>query len=126
MKRTPLKRTGNALARSKPLARGKGLLGRKRRQKPVLAIPIRVVAFDRTDGWCADGCGRRAQDPHHILPRQKWPELINVAANVIGVHRVCHEAHENASKRLPRSVCAPVEALELTGAQVAYIERSYS
>lgn len=80
-------------------------------------------AYCEHGDWCH--CGAKGFDWHHVLPQGKFPELRNEVYNIIPICRDCHERHHNASKRLPRSVCAPVEALELSGAQLSYIERTY-
>lgn len=66
-------------------------------------------------------------DAHHIFPKQKnkWPELKDEPSNIITVCRDCHERHENASKRLPRSVCKYAESLPMTPAMESYLDRTY-
>lgn len=75
------------------------------------------------------GCERTARDPHHLLPKQanRWPELADVAANVIAVCRQCHDSHEhgNLRQRLPRAVLAPLLALPLDPRQRAYLAKTY-
>lgn len=128
-RKTPLAPQKEPLRRSKPPGRAKGRLARSKAQKPKLSQETRAKAFARTKGACAvPGCRRRARDPHHLLPKQdnKWPELADVAENVVGVCREHHEAHEHGNlKRLPWAVVKPVLALPLTAKQIAYLQRTY-
>lgn len=43
----------------------------------------------------------KATQLHHVFPRQRWPQLIKVAANLIGVCPGCHDEHERAHRRIP-------------------------
>lgn len=45
--------------------------------------------------------------------------------NVIAVYRPCHSAHENASKRFARSLCATAERLAVTPAMENELDRIY-
>lgn len=88
-----------------------------------------VVA--RQHGLCACGCGGKiAPAPigfHHVLPKgdRKWPELIDVAENVVGLTADCHANHETAARRLTRQAVAIVELLDLDARQLGYLARTY-
>ena len=86
----------------------------------------RRIAWHRTGGFCACGCGRLAEDPHHIFYRQHHPELIDVADNIVPLARICHENHHAASKRLPRKVCRHAEHLAVTFPMMAFLDRTYT
>lgn len=126
---SPLKGQNQPLSRAAGLRQGKGLKRGKRRQT-ALSASTRREAFARTKGRCAvPGCPRKARDPHHLLPQQRnrWPELADVAANVIAVCRECHDAHEhgNLKGRMPKAVTGPVWALDLDARQLAYLDATY-
>src|ERR1039458_7940195 len=87
-------------------------LRRKRKAKPVMALPTRVVAFDRSGGWCVCGCGRRAQQGHHVFDKNRYPELVDEPDNIVAVARACHERHTSAMERLPRFAIASAERSE--------------
>lgn len=128
MKRTRLARK-TPLARSKPPKRGSGLKPGRRRERPVLSAETASIVHVRQGGKCACGCGQKiAAGPigwHHALPKHLYPELIDVAENVVGVAATCHANHESGSRRLPRSAVMPVEGLILTGPMRAYLDRIY-
>lgn len=102
--------------------------GRRRVKPKVSADTVRAVAR-RTRGRCACGCGGRiAPFPigyHHVFEKARWPELTDVAENIVGVTADCHANHETASKRLPRAAVAIAEALARTGPMQSYLEREY-
>lgn len=91
-----------------------------------MSFDTRMIAFARTEGYCACGCGKVATDPHHIFPKQRWPELVDEPDNVVAVYRPCHAAHENAHHRFSRSVCATAERLAVTEPMKAYLNRTYA
>lgn len=105
--------------RSKGLARDKGLKAREkpleRRAKlqapaprPRVATPpdvwAAVLRRDRKQCvWCRHA-GRvgPAEHPHHLLPKQSWPELAGVVENVVALCASCHMTHEFSPRdRLP-------------------------
>lgn len=104
--------------------------GRARRAaKPRLSEEVALVVYKRQDGKCACGCGRViAPFPigfHHVFPKQRWPELINVAVNVIGVAADCHANHETGMTRLPRSAVVRAEQLASDPPMRRYLENTY-
>jgi hypothetical protein len=111
--------------RSSSLKRTRGRLKPSRRKKPQMSLDTRVIAWARTAGRCACGCERRAVEPHHILPRQKWPALVDSPENVVYLAATCHARHESGYKRLARAAVSPVGALPLTAQQESYLERTY-
>lgn len=127
----PLRRIKPLAGRAAPLPRSKAPLRRKtrlrpsRRQKAILRPETRAAAFARSGGRCVR-CGKRATQAHHIWPRQRWPKLVDVAENVVGLCQRCHERHELAVERLPRS-CLPdcATGLVVDGRMASYIERTY-
>lgn len=124
-RKTPLGPQKDALRRSKPLARAKGRLARSKAQKPRLSQETRAKAFARTTGLCGCGCGRPADDAHHIFPKQKWPELADVLENILPAARFCHEGHESAMHRFSRGAVAGAEPLATTSSMRAYLQRTY-
>jgi hypothetical protein len=109
----------------KPLKQG-------RKSKPVehqMDPKVCYEAYLRQGGFCICGCGRRiSRFPigyHHLLPRQRWPELTNDHRNIVGVYEDCHAGQESGMTRLPRSACATVEQLALSPQQLSYLERTY-
>lgn len=81
----------------------------------------------RQEGVCR--CGAPIAAPpvgyHHVFSKARWPELIDVAANIIGVCADCHANHESAAKRLPRDAIAVAEELASTPPMQAYLDRVY-
>jgi hypothetical protein len=85
------------------------------RAKPKAPDPIppetRRAARARSGGKCVVCAhrgyggrgGRKAAHLHHVFPKQanRWPELIAVEDNLVGVCFDCHEAHEGGSERIP-------------------------
>lgn len=88
-----------------------------------------AVVHARQLGLCACGCGGKiAAGPigwHHVLPKHKWPELIDVAENVVGVTANCHANHETAAKRLTLEAVDAVLGLNLDEQQRGYLGRTY-
>jgi hypothetical protein len=88
-----------------------------------------AVVRARQLGLCACGCGGKiAPAPigyHHIFPKHKWPDLLDIAENVVGLTMNCHAAHETAAKRLKRTAVAVVEQLPLDARQLSYLDRTY-
>lgn len=131
----PLKRMTPLARPTKPLSRSKGLKRTMRHASPskaqraVLSVSTMAVVHARQLGLCACGCGGKiAAVPigyHHVLPKHKWPELIDVAENVVGVTANCHANHETRAKGLARVAVSLVERLPLDSRQVNYLERTY-
>jgi len=72
-------------------------------------------------------CGRKDHlDPHHVFPKQKWPELKWEPDNIIPVCRKCHADHEVAYRRLPRAAVKPAERLATDDRMKAYLDRTYA
>lgn len=97
------------------------------KRKPKVSQEVLIMVHLRTGGYCACGCGKPAIStaPHHVFPKQRWPELINEPDNLIGVAADCHANHEVASKRLPRYAIRRAERLACTPAMKAYLDRTY-
>lgn len=116
----------------KPLERGE-LKPRPPAPKPKeqrMDKDVCAQVFWRQQGKCVCGCGRRiAPFPigyHHILPRQRWPELTNEPDDIVGVAADCHANHETGTTRLPRSACALAERLAICEPRRAsYLNRTY-
>ena len=100
---------------------------RERRAKRTLKLSKAKaqVALERSRGRCVV-CGGPAQDPHHVLPKGKWPHLADVAANIVWVCRRDHDLHERAMARIPRQALSP-ETLRLARREglMWYIEATY-
>ncbi len=129
MKRSPIK-PGKPLARKSSLSRV-GAAGRRRKADPrdrVSEATI-VAVRARQGGLCACGCGRPiAPFPigyHHVFPKAKWPSLIDVAGNLVGVSAQCHASHETAARRLPRSAVACAEIFAATPQMRRYLDAVY-
>lgn len=90
------------------------------------------IAYHRTGGRCACGCGRRVErhNPacyHHVFPKQSWPELIDEPNNVVAVAVDCHANHETAAQRFPRKVTRHAALLaEGDPAMREYLDRTYT
>jgi hypothetical protein len=112
------------------------------RRKATISAETRAVTLTRAvvvprwegDSWpvraCACGCGERVEiwNPacwHHIFPKRRWPELIDVADNLILVAVDCHASHETARRRFKRAVVWPAERLAVTEPMRAYLDRTY-
>lgn len=84
----------------------------------------------RQGGVCCCGCGRPISPgligAHHILPKARWPELVDEPLNVVGVFADCHASHETGMARLPREAVKLVLALPLDGPQRRYVENTYT
>jgi hypothetical protein len=98
---------------------------RPRKPKPRLSEATAMIAWGRTEGFCACGCGRRAESWHHCWPQNKWPDLVDVADNIVAVADYCHGRHTAAFQRFPRSICVHAEHLATTGPMKAYLNRTY-
>src|SRR5262249_29691224 len=85
----------------------------------------REIAWWRTGGRCACGCGELAQQPHHIFAVQRWPHLANEPDNVVAVAWHCHANHEARHKLFTRKVARHAERLATTEAMHAYLEKFY-
>src|ERR1039457_3372305 len=113
MKRTELKRS-----RPKP--------------KPWMSAETRDIAFWRSGGYCACGCGKPVEPDnpacfHHVLPKGtgKWPELADEPDNVVALAVDCHANQEAGSKRLSRKVIASAERLAVTPQMKSFLARTY-
>jgi hypothetical protein len=100
------------------------------RKRPWMSERTRATVFARQHGRCICGCGQPiASGPigyHHIWPRQRWPELADDPANVVGVTADCHAKHESASRVLPCACVAVVtEGIVVDNQMRAYFERHY-
>ena len=51
----------------------------------------RAQFMDMYDLPCA-GCGRNTENLHHILPRKKFPHLLNERTNLLPLCKKCHYA----------------------------------
>lgn len=101
-------------------------MGRKQKPpKPRLSEAVASIAYERSNGLCACGCGRRATEWHHIFGQRKYPELVDVADNIVALAEHCHREHTVAFNRLPRSICATAERLAVTPSMENYLDRYY-
>ena len=81
MKRTPIKRTPP----------------RWRMPIPEEALE---AAVERAGGpWCIV-CDKLAEDPHHVLPVQGWPQHCQESLNLVPICRKCHANHHAAHRRI--------------------------
>ena len=55
-----------------------------------------------------------------------WPELVDVAENVLGVTADCHANHESGARRLTLEAVAVALPLATTGPMRSYLERTYA
>ena len=86
---------------------------------------------DRDNGRCVV-CNTLAvgEPPHHVFPKAatKWPHLRADPDNLVMLCLPCHDQHERAYKRVPRSAL-PAVTLALAEREgpraVAYLERTY-
>ncbi len=77
-------------------------------------------------GLIACGVVRRAVQVHHVLPKSKWPHLLKVADNLVGVCADCHARHESAYLRIPHAALPAVTlALAEREGLTWYIARTY-
>ena len=106
MKRSPMKRTA-------------------RRTRPRLTHDTASAAWERFGGHCACGCGRRADEWHHIFDQQRFPELVDEIDNIVAVARRCHEQHTQRTKLFARRVCRFAERLAVTPRMQDYLDRNY-
>lgn len=77
---------------------------------------------------CANCGDPWPQDWHHAIPKSKFPAATDDARGLVPLCRLCHERHERAFRRLPRSILPAAVfdlARELGPQAVAYIERTY-
>jgi hypothetical protein len=89
-----------------------------------------VAVYRRHNGVCCCGCRRVIRHPrpinfHHVLARQRWPELADDARNVVLACEDSHANHEAGYCRFPRRAVAVVEELPLDARQESYLERTY-
>ncbi len=124
-RKSGLSRENAGLKRSKGLAKGSGRLKQTRRQKARVSPETRRIALARNGGRCACGCGQRSVQVHHVLPKSKWKELVDVPENCVGIAVRCHSRHEQAVKRIPRQGILCVLPLISDGSMERYIERTY-
>lgn len=88
----------------------------------------------RDHGVCV-ACGRPARKIpacfHHVLPKNRWPELTLCPENVRVVCEDCHSKHETGHTRLPRAVADLLEEIglpvrgEAGNRQRSYLDRVY-
>jgi 5-methylcytosine-specific restriction endonuclease McrA len=68
-----------------------------------------------------------AQDAHHVLYTQRFPELADDPDNVVALCRQCHADHHAASHRLPRKIARHAALLaEGSPQRLSFIERTYT
>jgi hypothetical protein len=62
-----------------------------------------LIRDDEQCAWCRrEGHRGRAEHPHHLLPKQTWPELVGAVANIVALCGDCHMRHEFSPRdRLP-------------------------
>jgi 5-methylcytosine-specific restriction endonuclease McrA len=140
MKNSPLRPSLKPLERRTPLAPGTP----RKRWRPPPALRRRV--YRRSGGCCvmclakiglslerahpalARGVFVRAcAQIHHVLPVQHFPDLERCEANMVGVCAACHDEHERAIRRIPRSALPALvvaRALAHEGGAV-YMDRVY-
>jgi hypothetical protein len=104
--------------RSKGLDRGKGGAGREKgleraalgrgvpRERATTPPEVWAAVLRRDGGLCVWsrhlGRRRRAAHPHHLLPKQTWPEFVGTRANIVGLTADLHMTHEHSpGDRLP-------------------------
>jgi hypothetical protein len=93
--------------------------------KPRLHLETATAAFDRNvGGRCECGCGRRAEQWHHVFRQQNWPELVDEVDNIVAVATYCHRRHTQAVERLPRSICHRAERLA-DERMLGHLDRTY-
>ena len=130
-RKTPLARSSEPLRASKGLGQEKGLKRSTRRQKGFISSATKKVVIARHGGLgCACGCGRDVQpyNPacwHHALCKARWPELIDMADNLILCSVDCHSNHEVASRRFKRSAVWRAESLVTSPQMASYLDRTY-
>lgn len=122
----------SALKRGEPLRpdpeKVRAFLRRRRPRKArVSHAGARTEALRRSGGRCIV-CGERAVHGHHVLPVERFPELTDCAANIVGVCEVHHALHHSAHRRirweeLPE--CVIVLAQTTSGAAAMFLERTY-
>ena len=93
--------------------------------KPRLSQESAEAAFWRQGGWCAAGCGRRAEVNHHVFSQQRWPEFVDEETNIVQLCHDCHANHHTAMHRLPRVVARHAERLAVTPQQQDWLTRVY-
>lgn len=105
--------------------RGKGF-----KKHPRVPPAVRLEAGKRQGGRCiVTECDHRGRfDMHHVLPKDDWPDLVQLPDNVVAICRNCHQRHELAFRRIRRSEL-PRAALALAEREgpraLAYVERTY-
>ena len=98
----------------------------KRKVKPKASFDTMMAVMDRDGVWCSN-CSD-ADLPvqlHHLLPRQRWPELIDVPENMIALDALCHANHTSARRRIPRAAVKASEPLALNDQMKAYLDSRY-
>lgn len=106
-----------------------GITPGRRRPKPRLGLSTCQQVWERQGAFCVCGCGRPISPYplgyHHVFPKQRWPELVNEADNIVGVFGDCHAAHETGHRRLPRRACGRAERLASSPAMEDYLTLTY-
>lgn len=129
MKRTSLKRGRPLRANPEKVrefmrrSQGRGFRERESTSKDVVA-----EAYGRSHGRCVVCGSRKRLQPHHILPVNRWPGLLQEPMNVMALCAGCHDSHERWFRRvlwgeLPDCV---FRLAQLVGRDaVLYLERYY-
>jgi hypothetical protein len=125
-------------ARGDLRGRGTGLARAKPKAPDPIPTETRAAARARSGGkcivclfWGHGGHGHgKAAHLHHALPKQpnKWPELIAVEDNLVGVCFDHHMAHEDGSRRIPLLAlpeCVFRLAADVSQAAVDYLLKTY-
>lgn len=85
-------------------------------------------ALKRQGGHCLLCSERGYLDPHHALPKDDWPDLVQLADNLLMLCRGCHANHEHAFRRVRRDelpACVLALAEREGPRALAYIDRIY-
>jgi 5-methylcytosine-specific restriction endonuclease McrA len=128
MKRTPLKADPEKTRQWVQKSQAKNTLQSKPKARVRVNRDEQAVVHKRSKGKCIVCLEQPSRDVHHVLPQRLFPELADVAANMVGVCRKCHARHENAFRRiymqeLPDVTVALVA--DLGGPAEAYFVRTY-
>lgn len=97
----------------------------RRRSKPRLSEASASIAYERSDGYCACGCGRKASEWHHVFDQNHYPELVDEPDNILAVAEYCHRRHTDAVERFDRSICKRAERFAVTPSMENYLDNHY-
>lgn len=105
--------------------RGKGF----KTHPPVPRAARQEVTKRQGDRCLIPECHYRGRlEMHHVLPKDDWPDLVQLPDNLVGLCRQCHQRHEMAYRRILRPEL-PRVALALAEREgpraLAYVERIY-